>query len=142
MPLFVAGLLFLDAHEASSLVEKPTGFLLWSLSLFVLAGEPVVFVWLWFGTRRQPGAGREPSYEWRVLFQDRIRERRRLPLQWPLRICFLAVLTAAAVMGQLGLAAALAGAICLTRLRHVWQDRAVAGALASIETDCAAGEAT
>jgi hypothetical protein len=140
MPLLVAGLLLLDAPEPRPLVERPTEFVLWCIAMFVLIGEPIVFAWLWYFTRRHPEKDGEPSDEWRVLFRDRIRERRRWPLQWPLRICSLAVLAAAVMTGRPALAAALAGAQSLTLLRHVWQDRAIAGALDRVEKDCATGE--
>src|SRR5688572_17982513 len=141
MPLLVAGLLFLDAPEGRPLIERPTEFVLWCIAIFLLIGEPIVFAWLWYFTRKRPEEDGEPSYEWRVLFRDRIRERRRWPLQWPLRICTLAMLAAAVMTGRPALAAALAGAQSLTLLRHVWQDRAIAGALDKIENDCATGEA-
>jgi hypothetical protein len=137
----VAGLLFLDVPEARSVVERPTEFVLWCLAIFVLIGEPIVFGWLWFSTRKHPGQHGEPSDEWRMLFHDRIRERRHWPLQWPLRICTFAMLAAAVMTGRPALAAALAGAQSLTFLRHVWQDKAIAAALDKIKNDCATGEA-
>jgi hypothetical protein len=139
LPFLVTGLLFLDAPEAQSLVQRPTELILWSFAIFGLIAEPVVFAWLWYGTRKHPGEDSKPSYEWRLLFRDRIRERRRWPLQWPLRICSLMMLVAAVMTGRPALAAALVGALGLHVLRHAWQDRAVARALDGIEKGCIAG---
>jgi len=128
MPLLAFGLVVLDAPQGP-LAERPTEIVVWSLSVFLLIAEPIVLLWLWLGTRKHPASSERLCFEWYVLFRDRIGRSSPAFVRWTHRICAIAIVAAAMVTGRPALAAAWVVAMSLGIARHVWEDRAVTGAL-------------